>query len=149
MNMKMKSTVNYLITLLFILAVNVSYSQVEKIETFESNRFNIIEKDSLALATSEIYSDYAEIIFFEKRMGVHMFIQLGLDEFKLMGDILTNYNAKDKDFYFIPIREGSLFIRFSTVKGYTRSDIYMEFNNSIWHFPRMNRLQYKRLFSVD
>lgn len=139
----MKTTI---IALLF--CVSTAFAQITKIDTHESVKTNVVEKGGNMLASAEIYSDHVEIIFFENNLSAHLFFELTIADFKQIGSLLQDYSAKDKDFYSIQVPKGTLFIRFKELNGYVGSEIYVDFNKSIWYFPKMNRVQYKRLFSM-
>lgn len=133
---------------LLMLAPMLAFAQLEKIDTHEPIKKNIVEKNGSVLASAEIWSDYVEIVFYENTLGADLFFGLTPEEFRQVGNILQNYTVKDKDFYAIEISKGKLFIRFSERNGYVGSEIYMDFDNKIWHFPKMNRMQYNRLFDM-
>lgn len=135
-------------TIILLLLSLSSFAQLKKIDTNEPISKNIVIKDNQLLASAEIYNESVEIVFFESTLNADLFFDLTITQFIEIGKILQSYDVKDKDFYSIKIAKGMLYIRFVGQNGYVQSEIYMDVGNSLWYFPKMNRVQYKRLFSI-
>lgn len=125
-----------------------TFAQLEKIETNEPYKTTCIENNDKLLASADIYHDKAELVFFEKVKNYNVIVDLTISEFKQLGNLVSNKKAQDKDFYMIQLRETKLFIRFKEKNGYVQSYIYLDSNGNILYFPRMNRVQYGRLFDM-
>lgn len=139
----------YALTAMLMMFFTSSFSQVEKLDTKESYRTNLIEKNGDFVASAEFFEERIEILFFERFQNVNLFFDLTHEEFKQLGDLLQNYDLKHKDFYTIRLSKGNLYIRFTKKSNYLRSEIYMDFNNEYWYFPLMNRISYARLFQTN
>ena len=135
------------ILLLLIFSAVGAFAQIEKIETHEPARVNVVEVDGQLLASAEIFADFVEVAFMDNGRTKKTTFGLTLPEFKQVGDILTG-SAKDKDFYMVQISDGRLFIRFSESYGYVQSTVYLEHKNKISYLPKFNRHQFGRLFKI-
>lgn len=134
--------------ILFLLISLSSFGQLTKIDTKQSEKVNAIYKDRELIASAEIYKDSVEIIFLSD-LPAHLFFSLTPNEFIQLGDILTSYKSKDKDMYKMVLAfGGSISIRFEEKNAYISSIVSVTLGGQEYLFPTMNRVQYKRLFSI-
>lgn len=118
--------------ILFLLISLSSFGQLTKIDTKHA----------------EIYKDSVEIIFLSD-LPAHLFFSLTPNEFIQLGDILNSYKSKDKDMYKMVLAfGGSISIRFEEKNAYISSIVSVTLGGQEYLFPTMNRVQYKRLFSI-
>lgn len=135
--------------ILFLLISLSSFGQLTKIDTKQSEKVNAIyAKDRELIASAEIYKDSVEIIFLSD-LPAHLFFSLTPNEFIQLGDILNSYKSKDKDMYKMVLAfGGSISIRFEEKNAYISSIVSVTLGGQEYLFPTMNRVQYKRLFSI-
>lgn len=132
--------------ILFLLLSFSSFAQIATDVHFPI-KTNVVTIDNELIAQSEIYTDYAEIVFYEKGLRAHLFFFLTTAEFQQVGDILTDYTVQDQDVLTLKMfYGGTLFIRFNKRNGYVASAVYVAITNVRYEFPVLNRLQYRRLF---
>lgn len=134
--------------ILFLLISLSSFGQLTKIDTKQSEKVNAIYKERELIASAEIYKDSVEIIFLSD-LPAHLFFSLTPNEFIQLGDILNSYKSKDKDMYKMVLAfGGSISIRFEEKNAYISSIVSVTLGGQEYLFPTMNRVQYKRLFSI-
>lgn len=131
-----------------MLITTLSFSQVEKVDTHEPLRINTIinSNNQRIVASSEIYNDKATIYFFDKDNLKVITLDIGINDFKKVYLILSDYEVEENDLYTVNLNSGKLFIRFSDIRGYKQSHLYVEMDDHILFLPKLNRLQYKKLF---
>lgn len=135
------------LTYLAIVMTTLSFAQtLEKIDTNEPISINYVEEQGKLLAKSEVYKTNAEIQFRDKATGNTISIGLTMDQFRVLSDLLTSYDNRDRDFYSMDIKSSKLFIRFIEKYGYVQPHIYLVSEGSTLRFPELNKLQFIRLF---
>lgn len=125
-------------------------AQFEKIETYEpivSNTLN--NKNGDFIASVDIYKEYVEVSFYDRNSDKNMTFFLQISEYKQMSNILNDYSMKDKDLFTLDVNNGRIFIRFIEKNNYVQSYIYIKYNDEIRDFPRLNRHEYRKLFSPN
>lgn len=133
--------------MMLMLATMQVSAQLQKTEVERSYKTNVVEKGGELLASAELYKDYVEIIFLEKGIDVYFFFAFTNQEFKEVGDLLKGYSAKDHDYYTIAMMHGgSMVIKFDEKNGYVQSIVLVNLGKVDYEFPKMNRVQYGRLF---
>lgn len=137
------------ITLFLLLFVATTFAQMTKVETHEPSRTNYVEENGNFKASTDVYPDYVEIKFFDKGTGDVVSVSFTPAEYEQLTTRLLTYDNRDKDFYMMPIKRATLYIRFVEKYGYVQAIIHFNFDSQDWYFPIMNRIQYKRLFAAN
>lgn len=141
-NKKMKK----ILSVLLIFLTTITFSQVIKVETHEPLKINYVKNDDRLLASSEIYLNKTTVFFFDSNNEKVISFDMSRETFKKVYWILTNYQVENHDLYMVQLNGSKLFIRFTDIRGYKQSHMYLEFADHVLFLPKFNRIQYKRLF---
>lgn len=132
--------------LMLLIASLPSFAQLAKVETFEPVKTNYVEKNGEFVARADIYQEYVDIMFHDKKHAVDVTVFMTIPEFEQFASVLLSYDIKDKEFFMMVVKRAVISIRFVEKYGYVQSYIYVSTNGSYYHWPIMNRQQYNRLF---
>lgn len=133
--------------MIMLLATMQVSAQLTKVDLQTSHKTNVVEKGGALLASAELYDDYVEVIFLEEGLNVYLFFAFTPAEFLEVGNLLKGYAAKDQDYYTIAMMHGgSMVIKFDEKNGYVQSIVLVNLGKVDYEFPKMNRVQYGRLF---
>lgn len=144
----MKKMYFIMLVILLTLTTGKSFAQLEKVDTHEPIKTNILVKNGVFLARVDIYENLVNIEFYEKNTAKSVIFGITIKEFIQLGKLLQDYDVTDREMYILHLNGGKLFIRFDEKFGYVQSHIYMDINSEMWFFPILNRTQYKKLFQL-
>lgn len=143
----MNRIINRIVFIILILISFNSYSQLNLIDTNEP-KTNIIIYNNETIASSNIYNEYVDISFFDRRNDAVVTFSMTNQEFKQIGDLLINYDAKDGEYYQLKVNKGILSIRYVESFGYKKALINLRTSEKFYHFPELNRNQFSKLFKI-